>query len=102
VAGFAASAKGNTLLNVCGVTDKEIAYIIDQTPEKIGKYSPGTRIPIYGMDHLAENPPAYLVILSWNFATEIMNKCRAAGYTGRFVLPIPEFKVIASAFSETA
>lgn len=102
VAGFAASAKGNTLLNVCGVTRQRMEYIIDQTPEKIGKYSPGTRIPIYDMDFLIRNQPDYLVILSWNFANEIMNKCRDAGYNGLFILPIPEFKVVANALSETA
>lgn len=102
VAGFAASAKGNTLLNACGITEKEVEFIIDQTPEKIGKFSPGTRIPIYGMDYLIQTPPDYLIILSWNFMNEIMNKCREAGYTGLFVLPIPEFRIIADALSETA
>lgn len=94
VAGFAASAKGNTLLNVCGINDKQISYIIDQTPEKMGKFSPGTRIPIYGMDYLESSPPDYLVILSWNFSDEIIGKCRKVGYTGKFILPISEFKVI--------
>jgi len=86
--GFAASAKGNTLLNVAGITTKQIPYIIDQTPEKIGKFSPGTGIPIVGMDHLTAHPPDYLVILSWNFLEEIIDKCRAAGYNGRFITPL--------------
>lgn len=91
VAGFAASAKGNTLLNCSGV---KLKYIVDQTPEKIGKFSPGTRIPIVPMDALKTNPPDYLVILSWNFADEIISKCRAAGYAGKFIIPIPTFKII--------
>lgn len=94
VAGFAASAKGNTLLNVCGITNGEFNYIVDQTPEKIGKFSPGTRIPIFGLDHLIDNPPDYLVILSWNFQKEIVEKCKKAGYTGQYIIPIPDFKVI--------
>lgn len=94
VAGFAASAKGNTLLNCAGVNSDQLEYIIDQTPEKIGMFSPGTRIPIYGLDHLISTPPDYLVILSWNFADEIIGKCRKAGYRGKYVIPIPDFKVI--------
>lgn len=94
IAGFAASAKGNTLLNCAGITCGSMSYIVDQTPEKIGKYSPGTFIPIVSMLELERNPPDYLVILSWNFAEEIMDKCRKAGYRGRFIIPIPEFKVV--------
>lgn len=91
VAGFAASAKGNTLLNCAGV--KDLMYIVDQTPEKIGKYSPGTGIEIVSMERLTIDPPDYLVILSWNFAQEIKDKCRAYGYTGKFIIPIPEFVI---------
>ena len=91
VAGFAASAKGNILLNSAGL---HLSYIVDQTPEKIGKYSPGLGTKIVGMDELINNPPDYLIILSWNFADEIMNKCTEAGYEGKFIIPIPEFKII--------
>jgi SAM-dependent methyltransferase len=94
VAGFAASAKGNTLLNAAGVTVGLIRYIVDQTPEKIGKYSPGTHIPIVSLEDMMRKPPDYLVILSWNFAKEIMDKVRNAGFKGKFVIPIPEFKII--------
>lgn len=93
IAAFAASAKGNTLLNCAGITIGSIGYIIDETPEKIGKYYPGTFIPIVSMLELKENPPDYLVILSWNFAEEIISKCRAAGYRGRFILPLT-FEII--------
>lgn len=94
VAGFAASAKGNTLLNASGLTVGKIKYIADETPGKIGKYSPGTFIPIVSMSDMMRHPPDYLVILSWNFAEEIIDKCRAAGYKGKFVIPIPEVKII--------
>lgn len=90
VYGFAASAKGNTLLNCAGITTKEMPYIIDQTPEKIGKYSPGTGIPIEGMNRLIEDPPDYLVILSWNFASEIIDKTTKAGYKGKYLLPLTQ------------
>lgn len=94
IAGFAASAKGNTLLNCAGITCGSMKYIVDETPEKIGKYSPGTFIPIVSMMDFKRNFPDYLVILSWNFATEIMRKCRDHGYQGKFIIPIPEFKII--------
>lgn len=88
VYGFAASAKGNTLLNAAGITVKQIPAIVDQTPEKIGKYSPGTGIPIISMDQMITDKPDYLVLLSWNFADEIIQKCHAAGYTGKFINPL--------------
>lgn len=88
VAAFAASAKGNTLLNFSGVDCNNIQYIVDETPEKIGKYSPGTGIRIVDMLTLKEHPVDYLVVLSWNFIDTIMDKCRAAGYTGKFIHPL--------------
>jgi SAM-dependent methyltransferase len=94
IAGFAASAKGNTLLNFTSANHSIIRYIIDQTPEKIGKFSPGTGIEIVNMDRLKEDPPDYLIILSWNFLSEIIDKCIKYGYRGKFICPIPEFKII--------
>jgi ubiquinone/menaquinone biosynthesis C-methylase UbiE len=94
VAGFAASAKGNTLLNCAGITQAQLSYIVDETPEKVGKWSPGVRIPIVGLEELKRRPPDYLVILSWNFAQDIMAKCREAGYAGKFIVPIPQVKII--------
>jgi len=94
VAAFAASAKGNTLLNSAKITFDTIDYIVDQTPEKVGKFSPGTGIPIVDIDELIKNPPDYLIILAWNFKNEIMEKCRKLGYKGKFIIPIPKFEII--------
>lgn len=88
VYGFAASAKGNTLLNCAGITAKQMRYIVDQTPEKIGKFSPGTGIEIISMEEMLYKKPDYLVLLSWNFEKEIKEKCKAAGYTGKFINPL--------------
>lgn len=93
IAGFAASAKGNTLLNSAGFTYNHIRFIVDETPEKQGLFTPGGGIPVVPMDHLIRSQPPYLVILSWNFADSIMEKCRAAGYQGKFILPLT-FKII--------
>ena len=95
VAGFAASAKGNTLLNACGFGPDTIEYIVDDTPEKIGRFSPGTGIPIVDRSRLAVDPPDYLVILAWNFAREIIAGTAdfsAAG--GKYIIPIPAFKIL--------
>jgi SAM-dependent methyltransferase len=93
VAGFAASAKGNTLLN-CADIKSELKYIVDETPEKKNKFSPGTGIKIVSMNRLKIDPPDYLVILSWNFSDEIIKKCVDFGYKGKFIIPIPEFKIL--------
>lgn len=94
IAGFSASAKGNTLLNSALLKYGSIDYIVDETPEKIGKYSPGTGIPIVSVYSLISTPPDYLLILSWNFKDEIMEKCRKVGYKGRFIIPIPKLEIV--------
>jgi dTDP-4-dehydrorhamnose reductase len=94
IAAFAASAKGNTLLNACRLDSATVDYIVDDTPEKIGKYSPGTGIPIVDRSVLADDPPDYLVILAWNFAREIIET--TSGFGGKYIIPIPAFKIIES------
>ena len=94
IAAFAASAKGNTLLNACRLDAETIDYIVDDTPEKIGKYSPGTGISIVGRSVLADDPPDYLLILAWNFAREIIGT--TSGYAGKYIIPIPAFKIVES------
>ena len=93
IAGFAASAKGNTLLNSAGIDESIIDYIADETPEKIGKFSPGTGIPIVHMDRIREDNPDYIVVLSWNFKQEIIDKLRNF-YDGKFIIPIPHFEIV--------
>jgi dTDP-4-dehydrorhamnose reductase/SAM-dependent methyltransferase len=95
IAAFGAAAKGNTLLNACHLNTGVIDYIIDDTPEKIGKYSPGTGIPVVDRSRLAEDTPDYLLILAWNFANEIVESLgdfRRAG--GKFVIPVPGFEIV--------
>jgi len=87
IAAFAASAKGNTLLNCTGMNTDMIAYIADETPEKIGKFSPGTGIPIVNKQRIETDPPDYLIILSWNFAEEIIAKLSDI-YKGKYIIPV--------------
>ena len=93
IAAFAASAKGNTLLNSAAMNTDIISYIADETPEKIGKYSPGTGIPIVNKQQLIKDAPDYVIILSWNFKDEIMEKLNKI-YKGKYIIPIPEFTIV--------
>jgi SAM-dependent methyltransferase len=95
VAAYGAPAKGNTLLNFCGVTPDDIAYTVDRSPHKQGLYLPGTHIPIRSPDCIAEDKPAYLLILPWNLKDEIREQMKhIRGWGGQFVVPIPEVRVL--------
>ena len=94
IAAYGAAAKGNTLLNYCGIRTDFIDYAVDASPHKQGLLLPGTHIPVYAPDKIAETKPDYLLILPWNLKDEIMKQTdyiRAWG--GRFVVPIPEVTV---------
>ncbi len=94
VAAYGAPAKGNTLLNYCGVGPELIAFTVDRSPHKQGRLLPGTRIPIRAPEALFEAKPHYVLILPWNLREEIaaqMAQVRAWG--GRFVVPIPEIEI---------
>lgn len=94
IAGIAASAKGTILLNSAGINTDIIDYICDDTPEKIGKFSPGSGIPIVQKQQLTKNPVDYLLILSWNFRDKLMEVARNSGFKGKFIVPIPEWEII--------
>ena len=90
VAAYGAAAKGNTLLNTCGVGTDLIDYVVDASPHKQGRYLPGSRLPIVGPERLAETRPDYVLILPWNLRHEIVGQNPAVGdWGGRFVVPIP-------------
>jgi hypothetical protein len=94
--GYGAAAKGNTLLNYCGIRADFIDYVVDRSPHKQGRFLPGTHIPICHPDKIKESMPDYVLILPWNLTDEIieqMGYIRAWG--GQFVVPIPEVRVIA-------
>jgi hypothetical protein len=74
IVGYGAAAKGNTLLNYCGIRDDFIDYVVDRSPHKQGHLLPGTRIPIYDPEHIRETRPDYLLVLPWNLKNEIMEQ----------------------------
>jgi hypothetical protein len=71
IAAYGAAAKGNTLLNYVGLNSTDIDYVVDMNPHKQGKYLPGSRIPVVGIQHFRSNPPDVVLILPWNLASEI-------------------------------
>jgi len=94
IVGIAASAKGNTLLNCMSLSTDIIDVIIDETSEKIGKFSPGTGIPIVHKRYFTKNSPDYCIILAENFADPLMKKAREAGFKGKFIISLPKFEII--------
>ncbi|MEK6876439.1 MAG: class I SAM-dependent methyltransferase [Nanoarchaeota archaeon] len=95
IAAFGASAKGNTLLNYCGIDSKLIRAVIDDTPEKQNHIYPGTGIKIVDRSYLDKEKPDYVLLLAWNFADEIIKKLESA-HRGKFryIIPIPAVKVV--------
>ena len=94
IAGYGAPGKGNTLLNYCGIRTDFLDYTVDRNPYKQGKFTPGTRIPIYHPDKIKETKPHYLLILPWNLKNEIMQQMACIhDWGGQFIVPIPEVRV---------
>ena len=90
LAGIGAPAKGSTLLNFCGINPSILEFVTEKNKLKIGRFTPGTHIPILSDDELIRRMPDYALILPWNFAPEIQRNL--AAYTekgGRFILPLP-------------
>ncbi len=95
IAGYGAPAKGNTLLNYCGIRTDFIDYTVDKSPYKQGRFLPGTHIPIYHPDKIKETRPDYLLILPWNLQDEIISQMAyIRDWRGKFVIPIPKVEVI--------
>ena len=95
IAAYGAPAKGNTLLNYCGVRTDFLDYTVDRSPHKQGRYLPGVRIPIHGPDRLRETKPDYVLILPWNLKEEIVEQMAdVRSWGGRFVVAIPEVRVL--------
>jgi 2-polyprenyl-3-methyl-5-hydroxy-6-metoxy-1,4-benzoquinol methylase len=95
IVGYGAPAKGNTLLNYCGIGNDFLDYTVDRNPRKQGRYLPGSHLPICNPDRVRETRPDYLLILPWNLKDEIMQQMALIReWGGRFVVPIPRVEVL--------
>ncbi|MBV9773460.1 MAG: class I SAM-dependent methyltransferase [Gemmatimonadetes bacterium] len=95
VVAYGASAKGSTLLNYFGIGAETLDYMVDRSTVKQGRYTPGTHLLIRSPEVLLEDRPDYVLLLTWNFAEEIL--AQQAAYRergGRFIVPIPSLRVI--------
>ena len=95
IAGVSAPAKGMTLINYCGIGTDILDFITEKSTLKIGRYTPGQRIPIVPDQKLIEIQPDYALILAWNFAEEIMENLKDYSLAGgKFIIPIPEPRIL--------
>jgi hypothetical protein len=94
VAAYGAAAKGNTLLNYCGVTPDLIEFVVDASQHKQGRYMPGSHIPIVDESFIRRERPEYIIILPWNIKEEIFEQLNyIKEWNGEFVTAVPELKV---------
>jgi C-methyltransferase-like protein/putative zinc binding protein/methyltransferase family protein len=95
IVGYGAPGKGNTLLNYCGIRSDFLDYTVDRNPYKQGKFTPGTRIPIYHPEKIRETRPDFVLILPWNLQEEIREQLSYVHeWGGKFILPIPAARII--------
>ena len=95
VAAYGAAAKGNTLLNYCGVKNDMISFVVDANPHKQDKFLPASHIPVLNESHLRSNKPDFVLILPWNLKEEIISQLEyIKEWNGKFVIPIPELQII--------
>ncbi len=95
IVGYGAPAKGNTLLNYCGIKSDFLDYTVDLSPHKQGLYLPGSRLPVHAPEAIFETKPDYLLVLPWNLEEEIVTQMAAIrDWGGKFVIPIPEVRIV--------
>jgi len=95
VVAYGAAAKGNTLLNYCGIRKDLMAFVVDASPHKQEKYLPGSHIPVVNEEEIKKYKPDYVMILPWNIKEEIMEQMvYIKEWGGKFVVPVPYVKLI--------
>ena len=93
IIGYGASGRSNTLLNYCGIDNKYLDYIIDESPSRFGRYTPVSYIPIISPEEAKDiNNKDYILILAWNYKEQIINKLK--DFKGKFIIPLPKIEII--------
>jgi hypothetical protein len=94
IAAYGASAKGSTLMNAFGIDGSLIEFVVDRSNLKQGRFTPGNHLPILPPEALLERAPDYVLLLTWNFAAEILaQQSEFRGRGGKFIVPVPEVTV---------
>ncbi len=94
VAAYGAAAKGNTLLNYCGIKKDLISFVVDKSPYKQNKFLPGSHIPVKNEKSIKEEKPEYIIILPWNLKDEIMKQLEyVRDWDAKFVIPLPDLVI---------
>jgi len=95
ISGYGASAKSTNWIAACRFDSSAIKYISDTTPQKQGRMSPGTNIPIVSPEHFHANPTDYAILFAWNFEAEILEKEKEfRNKGGKFIIPVPDFRIV--------
>lgn len=94
IVGISAPGRSTTVLNYCGIDSKFLDYVTEKSNLKIGKYTPGTHIPVVDDERLVIDQPDYGLLLSWHLADSIIPKIRKSGYNGKIIVNLPEPKIL--------
>jgi len=95
IAAYGAPAKGNTLLNYCGIRTDFVEFTVDRSPHKQGMLLPGSHIPVYAPERIEAERPDYILVLPWNLLEEVRARlATAARWGGRLVVPVPAVRVL--------
>ena len=95
VIGYGASTKGNVILNYCNINNKNISFVCDANPSKLGKFTPGSHIEIISKDKMRKIKPKYLIVLIWSFRTEVIKQEKEfIENGGKLIFPLPVFHVV--------
>ncbi|MDP2723339.1 MAG: hypothetical protein Q8O72_11325, partial [Bacteroidales bacterium] len=90
---YGAAGRANTLLNYCGISTQYLDYIVDESPSRQDRFTPGTNIPIVKPSK-KDLKADYILILAWNYQEQIVEKCRKSGYKGELIIPLPKVEVV--------
>jgi len=90
IAGYGASGRGNMLMNICKIGSEEVSFMVDESPERYGRFMGGVNIPIFNPEHLKTNHVDYMLILAWNYYDAIVEKLKKHDYN--YIVPFPKIK----------
>ena len=94
IVGISAPARSSTILNFCHIDSSILDYIVEKSPLKLGKFTPGTHIEVVDDSKLVEDQPDYALLLSWHLSDSIITKIQNDGYKGKIIVPLPKPKII--------